>query len=248
MPAPLISCICVTRKRPTLLHNAITCFEKQHYSNKEMIILYEEDDEETAIFLEKAKPAGNDNIKILCCPKINDRYLGQLRNLAIEAASGEYICQWDDDDWHHPERISFQLSLIENSSYAACVLGRIVIYDAAAKQAYLSCYRNWEGTVLCRRNKAIAHTYVNQPKGEDTPFIEALRQEGLLLNTIQHPHYFIYTYHGANTWDYNHFKLFFLHSRALNTEISDIMGSLRLNKPEASLAVAAQLLTKVNIY
>ena len=41
---PLISCICVTREKPSLLKRAIDCFLAQTYPNKELVILYEDDD------------------------------------------------------------------------------------------------------------------------------------------------------------------------------------------------------------
>ena len=47
---PLISCICITRNRPGYLSKAIVCFKQQTYPNKELVILYEEDDLLTAAF------------------------------------------------------------------------------------------------------------------------------------------------------------------------------------------------------
>ncbi len=36
---PLISCICVTNKRPEMLTRAIQCFKRQTYPNKAFILL-----------------------------------------------------------------------------------------------------------------------------------------------------------------------------------------------------------------
>src|SRR5579872_5490009 len=41
---PLISCLCITRKKPHMLSRAIRCFMEQSYSNKELVIVYESDD------------------------------------------------------------------------------------------------------------------------------------------------------------------------------------------------------------
>src|SRR5436305_1073460 len=35
--------------------------------------------------------------------------VGDLRNLALEHATGDFIVNWDDDDWHHPRRIEVQM-------------------------------------------------------------------------------------------------------------------------------------------
>jgi hypothetical protein len=35
--------------------------------------------------------------------------LGTLRGLSLDVATGEIVCQWDDDDCHHPDRILHQV-------------------------------------------------------------------------------------------------------------------------------------------
>jgi len=44
---PVISCICVTRKKPALLERAVRCFLIQSYQQKELVIVYEDDDQVT---------------------------------------------------------------------------------------------------------------------------------------------------------------------------------------------------------
>ena len=34
--------------------------------------------------------------------------LGAARNLTVDTARGAYVCQWDDDDLYHPERLRIQ--------------------------------------------------------------------------------------------------------------------------------------------
>lgn len=41
---PLISCICITSNRSTLLQRALACFERQDYPMKELVISYPEND------------------------------------------------------------------------------------------------------------------------------------------------------------------------------------------------------------
>jgi glycosyltransferase involved in cell wall biosynthesis len=35
--------------------------------------------------------------------------LGALRNISLESARSEIICQWDDDDYSHPGRLAIQV-------------------------------------------------------------------------------------------------------------------------------------------
>ena len=36
--------------------------------------------------------------------------IGKLRNLALAEANTEWVIQWDDDDWSHPDRIAYQMA------------------------------------------------------------------------------------------------------------------------------------------
>lgn len=222
---PLISCICVTRNRPHLLSVAISCFKAQCYAHKELVILYEKDDITTAAYLGQYPPK-DIRIKIIATEKQPDQYLGALRNKAIAAASGDYICQWDDDDWYHPKRLSYQYGQLIAKGKAACVLGREIIWDHTTAKAYLSCYRHWEGSLLCSKNIAMQHPYDNYERGEDTPMITALLTKGLLYTDTAITPLYVYRYHGANTWDYRHFSGFFPYSILLPDAVSNLFGHI----------------------
>ncbi|MDR3522126.1 MAG: glycosyltransferase family A protein [Acidocella sp.] len=83
--------------------------------------------------------------------------LGQLRNIAREAASGEVTCQWDDDDLYHPLRLSTQLRALMEGAYEATVLQDVMQYKPDACAMYLT---NWHatpcgahpGTLMAMRN------------------------------------------------------------------------------------------------
>ncbi|KAB2835022.1 MAG: hypothetical protein F9K51_00895, partial [Candidatus Dadabacteria bacterium] len=49
--SPLISCLCITRGRTKLLGRAVQSFRDQTYPNKELVLLYESGDAETAEYL-----------------------------------------------------------------------------------------------------------------------------------------------------------------------------------------------------
>lgn len=226
MSIPIISCICITRERPYLLNRAIRCFREQTYPTKELIILYEDDDHDTNYFLEAQSAEVLQNIQVIKIPKSPDQYLGQLRNIAIQRASGTYICQWDDDDWYHPERLQYQYKLLVEHNAEACVLSREIIFDVHTGDAYLSCRRNWEGSLLCNKEKALAHPYTNLDKGEDTPVIEALSLSRHLYTDTRIIPYYVYVYHGTNTWDYIHFQSFFAFSKIFPEALSALISTV----------------------
>ena len=214
MSSPLISCLCITRNRPEYLRRAIACFHAQSYENRELLILFEDDDLATMSFLERMKNY-LDHVRIIQVQKHDRNNLGMLRNLALQHAHGHFFCQWDDDDWSHPNRLSFQYEQLEGSNFAACVLGKIIIHDNVRHTLYRSCYRNWEGSVLCKKAAAIDFPYPELVRGEDTPLIDYLAAHEMLINCTTQPFYFVYTYHGNNTWHGEHFDSLFRFSRKL---------------------------------
>src|SRR6267142_7021882 len=109
---PLVSCICVTKNEARVLSRAIECFRNQTYPNKELIILAEGSESHVKEMLALGE---DDRIKCFVVPSTPKIPLGSLRNLAISKANGEYICQWDDDDWYHVKRIEIQLNMLLES-------------------------------------------------------------------------------------------------------------------------------------
>jgi len=197
---PLISCLCVTRHRVDLLGRAVRCFREQTHGERELLVVYESDDTATRDYLASVADARVRGVEVPIAPK---QTLGELRNLAIEQANGQYVCQWDDDDWHHPDRLKVQLEALRDSGRSACVLCRWTLADVEARRAYISPHRAWEGSILVQRDRMVP--YPSLPRGEDTPAIEALadKQE---LHLLDRPDLYVYTYHGGNTWDRGHWS------------------------------------------
>lgn len=202
---PLVSCLCVTKNRPDKLSRAIQCLRSQTYSNIELVVVYESNDLATANLIAIYKDI---RLNAVVVDAERNLTLGELRNISIESAAGDFFCQWDDDDWYHPERVELQLREIQETRKMACLLSRWHMLDSITGQFYLSHYRMWEGSILCNlnkfRNKMILYPSIS--KSEDTSVIEILHSmnEVCLLDL---PHLYIYTFHGSNTWDAEHFKM-----------------------------------------
>src|SRR6185503_6214400 len=195
---PLISCLCVTRKRIKSLKRAVDCFVHQTYPNKELLILFEDDDPETKEFSLTLNNQHIRCIEVAANPKLT---LGELRNISIKESKGEYFCQWDDDDWYHCERLSFQMNILEISKKKASALAYWLMYDTVKKEAYFSFPTAWAGSLLCKKeitNDAIL--YPSLSKGEDLHLLLALIQKNYLIPLIA-PSLYIYTNSGNNTWE-----------------------------------------------
>src|ERR1700674_2829254 len=141
----LVSCLCVTRNRVALLRRSVACFMDQTYRPRELLIQYESDDAATRRYVATLDEPTIRPVEIPASPPLR---LGTRRNLAVQAARGRYVAQWDDDDWHGPTRLAEQIAAIQSSGKQGCVLLRLVLYDAATQRAYVSGRRSWEGTLV----------------------------------------------------------------------------------------------------
>ncbi|MDE8349757.1 MAG: glycosyltransferase family A protein [Acidocella sp.] len=140
--------------------------------------------------------------------------LGQLRNIACEAATGEVICQWDDDDLYHPLRLSAQLNALMEGPYEAAVLQDVMQYVPHLRAMY---WTNWHatpcgahpGTLMARRVVPLSYPESGDTaaKGEDTYVLLQLQQRNLVKTIQAMPHLFIYISHGGNTWDAAHHEM-----------------------------------------
>jgi hypothetical protein len=237
---PLISCVCVTREKPVMLERAIRGFLAQTYPCKEMIILFEGDDDSTRLFIE-TMPSYPD-VKVFSVDRQPEVKLGKLRNLAMQKANGEYICQWDDDDWFHIGRLEYQYAIVAGSGFAGSIMTEWLVFDTITAKAYISNSRLWEGSIFCKKEVLAERGYENKSSGEDSVLIQSLFSAGKLCPITDLHHLYIYIYHGQNTFNAAHWRLIFQLSSLLpdhiNIEIQKILteeynaveGSLLLDK------------------
>jgi SAM-dependent methyltransferase len=201
--SPLISCLCVTRNRPALLARSIRCFQAQRWPTRELLIVYEDDDTDTRAYLSTVTDPMVRTMEVPSAPK---KTLGELRNLAVAAARGRWFCQWDDDDWYHADRLSAQWAALLGHRVDACVLLHWLVFDGSTGHAYISPRWHWEGSILCdKRVFAGGLRYASAARAEDTPFVQTLMQRRALAELLR-PALYIYVYHSANVWGYDHWQ------------------------------------------
>jgi glycosyltransferase involved in cell wall biosynthesis len=167
----LVSCLMVTQASrwrdgaPV----GIESFKAQTYEARELVLV-------TADPCEEMEAAGFD---VNVCPRGST--LGQLRQHALELASGEWVATWDDDDLSAPTRIAEQLEAVEAVPLAdACLLLRVRIRDDVHEGITFTGPRHsWEMTMLARR-EVLPRYRAELVVGEDSEVIGRLRQIVLL--------------------------------------------------------------------
>jgi glycosyltransferase involved in cell wall biosynthesis len=203
-PTPLVSCLMVTRDRARLAQRALACCAAQTWPSIELVIVDDgAEDYEPVLAPFRDRLA----IRYLRLAPDPSRKLGGLRNLALDAAAGDFCVQWDDDEWYHPERVAAQMAAIERLRVDAVVLKWTLMHvDSPDLGAHL--YRadagaGTPGTILHRRT---AIRYPNLRRSEDARFLDAFaRRSRVGVLGRDDSHLFIRCYHGANTWEAAHF-------------------------------------------
>jgi glycosyltransferase involved in cell wall biosynthesis len=225
MENALVSCLCVTRGKPDQLRRAISCFQGQSYQSRELIVLSEDDDERTEAVLDQVTPSDGRirRIRIPSRPKLT---LGQLRNLSIEGALGRFICQWDDDDWYHTDRIALQVQALESNASSACLLTNWLVFDEITRDAYFSHFRLWEGSLMCRRDLyTVGFSYPALSRSEDYVLVDQLMKGGHVF-PLTFAGLYIYTTHSNNTWPRAHFEGIFSRSQKLSGKHAELLEQI----------------------
>lgn len=62
--------------------------------------------------------------------------IGAKRNIGFEAARGEVLANWDDDDWYAPRRLAYQLRSLRDSGADVVGLNQLLYVEPAAERAW----------------------------------------------------------------------------------------------------------------
>jgi glycosyltransferase involved in cell wall biosynthesis len=158
--------------------------------------------------------------------------LGQLRNISVAAARGDFLRQWDDDDCSHPERLARQLTHMLEGNHEAVLLQDVVQYFPQTRSLYCVNWRATEagghpGTLMVRRSVPIDYPTAGSEAqlGEDLRIALALKQRGRFGYLARMPYLFVYVSHGHNSWHEGHHRM-------LASTLSISQGLLRRREAE----------------
>jgi glycosyltransferase involved in cell wall biosynthesis len=193
---PLVSCIMPTADRRSFVCQAIHYFRQQDYQPRELIIV----------------DTGNDPVADLVPRDPAIRYirldgkisLGGKRNAACQAARGDIIVHWDDDDWMADWRLSYQVQKLLEDRADICGLDHLMFYEPASGRAWRYYYPRQKQTPLLAGGSLcyLKRFWKDQPFaeiniGEDAQFIWSKRPKKLLA--LDDNTFYVAVVHSNNT-------------------------------------------------
>lgn len=202
----MISCIMVTQpSRLPLAALAIGDFLRQTHPDRELVVLHDGDDVCDAALRAVTADA---SVRIVC--ERHGSTLGTLRNVAVRACNGDFVCQWDDDDRYHPRRLELQWQALQSERAEFCFLvDQLHLFTASGELFWDDWNREAyplnfvQGTLLGRRDR-MPH-YPDAARGEDTGVtLEILRRGDRIARLRDAGWCYVYVYHGDNVWDSAH--------------------------------------------
>ena len=213
----MVSCLMVTRlslSRLESIRAAIAAFQAQTYTHRELVVILDASADtagrrELDVALRGFGPAPVRVVEVA-----GTQTLGALRNRALAAAAGDYVCQWDDDDIYHPDRLSAQIGALRDGGFEALLLQEVLQFFPTSRTLYWTNWRATEagghpGTLVMRRGVPVRYpeTGPDAKLGEDLALVRGLRARGALGFLGGEPHLFAYVSHGSNSWDDGHHRM-----------------------------------------
>jgi len=231
---PKISCLLATCGRVKHVIEAIRCYLAQTYPNTELVVVSQGGSAENCEINRFIEASHRRDIRFYVAPRRHS--LGAMRNLSCELASGEILCQWDDDDLYSHTRISDQYkSLSSHSKHSASAFSKFLKYFKNSGEMY---WCDWIGEgvdssrFLCGSvmfPKKIFHRYRSllYPESGDQCHVEEdlnvlckLLDCGVVANTGG-GHQYVYVYHGDNTYPLKHHQLTLLTNSGKHVATAD---------------------------
>lgn len=212
----LVSCLTVTRGLPerfAFLRRSIAAYDRQTHRRRELVIVIHGGTAEyRARVADHVGSLNRDDIKIVEAPE--QLRLGGLRRISRDAAEGAVHCQWDDDDFYHPERIQQQLAALAGSGAEGVCFQELMQYFPAMRTLYWTNWRATEatghpGTLMCLASAPISYPEVGHiaQYGEDLTVLMQLKKRGALHLLANAAHLYVYVSHGANLWSPAHHRM-----------------------------------------
>ena len=212
---PSVSCLMVTLDRLTLAKRAIRSFAAQSYEDRELLIVTDGAEGFRRALERYVSALGLERVRFVY-PGPERLTLGQLRNISMGTARGDVVCQWDDDDYSHPDRLAVQLGHMLRESAAACFLTDHLHF---IEDKRVLCWVDWTldgtfkgtaqlapGTLMMLRDDRFKYpeggAFARQ--GEDSVFLETLYGSIPVAHLSGVGHLYLYQYHGHNTFSREH--------------------------------------------
>jgi len=200
---PVASCVMVTSGRLEFLRQAIRYFQRQNFHSKELVIIDDGPEDLSAEF-------GGRFIRYhhLDSPAS----IGAKRNIGCERARGEFIVQWDDDDWYSEHRLAYQLAPLLHGDADISAL-RVEAFFDLTSWCFWRCspevhsrmfVEDVQGGTLTFRRELWQRglRYPDASLAEDADFLKLALRSGARLERMESNGNYIYLRHGSNAWSF----------------------------------------------
>jgi len=198
-----VSCLIVTANRKELLCRSLYSLKNQTHKNLEVVVV-DNGEEKVEELMEMFQ---DDQVNYTYIHPSPDNILGDLRNISLDRATGDYMICWDDDDWFHPKRIEIQLETLKNGFDACCLEGNIFHIDSPDLIDHPYIGRLPDGSpssIMHRRNDHIR--YPSMRRGEDTVYLNQWMNNGKYkMLDLSYAYLFVRVFHGTNVSGKKHF-------------------------------------------
>jgi glycosyltransferase involved in cell wall biosynthesis len=200
-------------QRLPYFRQSVADYLRQTHAHRELVVVLDRGDPSTRVaLLDHVASLRRDDIRIVELER--NLTLGALRNVSLAQARGDIVCQWDDDDLYHPERVATQLELMRESGADALCLEEVLHFFPSTRTLHWVNFRKTDpkafpGSLMMRRGLAVTYpeTGPTAERGEDTAVIAQLHALGGFRVVAGWPHLYVYRSHGANTWSDDHHRM-----------------------------------------
>jgi hypothetical protein len=201
---PLVSCLCVTENRHAFVPWLLWGFDRQTWKRRELVVV---DSSDPPVELPRRA-----DVRLIHVPPGTS--LGKKRNVALEAARGEVVAWFDDDDWQHPKRLATLVPLLRECAekFGASFIGpsRSFFLDVEGHRGAryeMHRYAIFNGSVYYTEMVRHARFPEDVLRTEDTRWISTLlrnHQGAALVN--EHPTLFFWLSHAVNVTNANNVR------------------------------------------
>ncbi len=209
----MISCLMVTLDRLSLAKRAIRSFADQTWTNRELVIVTDGTPRFREALARYVDASAIDGVRFIHSE--SRQTLGALRNLSLDAARGDIVCQWDDDDCSHPDRLRVQCEEMLRAGARASFMTDHLQFLADQR---LLCWVDWTlggaqgtarlfpGTLMMFNDPRFRYpaTGPNARQGEDSVLLEQIYAAVPVAELRGEGHLYLYHYHGRNTFSREH--------------------------------------------
>jgi glycosyltransferase involved in cell wall biosynthesis len=244
---PKISCLTVTLNRLVLLKESIQYYCRQTYPHRELIIVTDGTPRYKQAISDYLRWLGRNDIRLVSVA--GKQSLGALRNVSLDAARGDIVCQWDDDDLNHPQRLERQFEHLKAAKAHACCFTDQLQFFFAERSLYWSDWRNCDtqgieqlipGTIMTHRDARFRYPETTElaSAGEDSVLLQQIATNASVVPFQDAGFLNVYSYHGKNVFsEVHHRRIAFFAGRSVDSlreresVLRDALRHYRLPEP-----------------